>query len=141
MEQKITTLLPKCFKIIPIHPVCCCSLKLPTLKKKSFGEGPLINLLWPCPGSTPGRIWSKSQLQMCGSHEYESFIPTKFGKYPSSHSVVKSDSVFLRLIRGVLRASKFSVLKLTEIVILWVYYTIPFGFSLIWHFGTSLFNF
>ena len=28
------------------------------------------------------------------------------------------------------RASKFSVLKLIEIVILWVYYTIPFGFSL-----------
>ena len=26
------------------------------------------------------------------------------------------------------------MLKLTEIVILWVYYTIPFGFSLIWHF-------
>ena len=23
---------------------------------------------------------------------------------------------------------------MTEIVILWVYYTIPFGFSLIWHF-------
>ena len=33
-----------------------------------------------------------------------------------------------------LRASKFSVLKLSEIVILWVYYTFPFGFSLIWHF-------
>ena len=40
----------------------------------------------------------------------------------------------LRLIRSVLSASKFSVLKLTEIVILWVYYTIPFGFSLIRHF-------
>ena len=26
------------------------------------------------------------------------------------------------------------MLKLTEIVILWVYYTIPFGFSLVWHF-------
>ena len=40
----------------------------------------------------------------------------------------------LRLIRSILRASKFSVLKLTEIVILWVYFTIPFGFSLIKHF-------
>ena len=40
----------------------------------------------------------------------------------------------LRLIRSVLRASKFSVLKFTEIVILWVYYTIPFGFSLFLHF-------
>ena len=36
----------------------------------------------------------------------------------------------LRLIRSVLRASKFPVSKLIEIVILWVYYTIPFGFSL-----------
>ena len=33
-----------------------------------------------------------------------------------------------------LRASNFSVLKLIEIVILWVYYTIPFGFSLFWYF-------
>ena len=39
----------------------------------------------------------------------------------------------LRLIRRVLRASNISVIKLTEIVVLWVYYTIPFGFGLIWH--------
>ena len=32
-----------------------------------------------------------------------------------------------------LRASKFSVLKWIQIVILWVYYTIPFGFSLFRH--------
>ena len=36
----------------------------------------------------------------------------------------------LQLVRSVLRASKLSVLKLTEIVILWVNYTIPFGFCL-----------
>ena len=36
----------------------------------------------------------------------------------------------LRLIRSVLGASKLSVLNLIEIVISWVYYTIPFGFSL-----------
>ena len=47
----------------------------------------------------------------------------------------------LRLIRSVLRASKISVLKLIEIVILWVYYTIPFGFSLFWHFRAIIFNF
>ena len=35
---------------------------------------------------------------------------------------------------SVLRASKFSMLKLMEIVILWVYYTIPFGLSLFRHF-------
>ena len=38
----------------------------------------------------------------------------------------------LRLVRSVLRASKFSVLKLIEIVIFWVYYTISFGFSFFW---------
>ena len=32
------------------------------------------------------------------------------------------------------------MLKLIEIVILWVYYTIPFGFSLFWHFRASLLN-
>ena len=32
-----------------------------------------------------------------------------------------------------LESIKFSVLKLIEIVILWVYYTIPFGFSLFRH--------
>ena len=36
----------------------------------------------------------------------------------------------LRLIRSILNASKFSALKLIEILILWVYYTIHFGFSL-----------
>ena len=38
-----------------------------------------------------------------------------------------------------LRASTFSVLKLTEIVILLVYYVIPFGFGLIWHFSDITF--
>ena len=37
--------------------------------------------------------------------------------------------VRLRMISRVFRASKLSVLKLIEIVILWVYYTIPFGFK------------
>ena len=40
-----------------------------------------------------------------------------------------------------LRATKFSVLKLIKIEILWVYYTIPFGFSLFWNFRTIIFNF
>ena len=40
-----------------------------------------------------------------------------------------------------LRASKFSELKLFEIVILWVYYTVPFGLSLFRYFWTSLFLF
>ena len=39
-----------------------------------------------------------------------------------------------------LRASKLPVLKWIEIVILWVYYTIPFGFCLIWHFSGITFQ-
>ena len=41
---------------------------------------------------------------------------------------------------SVLRASKFAVLKLIEIVILWVNYTIPFGFNFFWHFW-DIFNY
>ena len=37
----------------------------------------------------------------------------------------------LCFILSVLRGSKFSISKLIEVVILWVYYTIPLGFSLI----------
>ena len=47
----------------------------------------------------------------------------------------------LWLICSVLKASKFSVLKLIEIVILWVYYTIPFGFSFFRHFWGIIFQF
>ena len=47
----------------------------------------------------------------------------------------------LRLIRSVLRASNFPCLKFLEIVILWVYYTIPFGFTLFGHFWAYIFNF
>ena len=32
-------------------------------------------------------------------------------------------------------------LKFIQIVILWVYYTIPFGFTLFWHFWAYIFNF
>ena len=46
----------------------------------------------------------------------------------------------LRLIGSVLSASKFAVFKLIEIVILWVYYTIPFGFSFFRHFWDIIFN-
>ena len=40
----------------------------------------------------------------------------------------------LRLIRKDLRASNFPCLQFIEIVILWVYNKIPFGFTLFWHF-------
>ena len=70
MKPKLT-LLPKCFG--------CCS------------KGPLIDLLWPFPGSAPGQISPKSQYK-CAGHEY--FIPTKFVEYPSRGSLVKADYVF-----------------------------------------------
>ena len=54
-------------------------------------KGPLIDVLWPCSGSAPKRIWPKSEYKWAG---LEYFIPTKFGEYPSSDSVVKSDYVF-----------------------------------------------
>ena len=50
-------------------------------------------------------------------------------------------NVIFRLICSVLRASNFSVLKLIEIVILWVYYTIRFGFSLFRQFRDNIFYF
>ena len=62
-----------------------------TLKEKCFGEGPLIDVLWSCSGSAPRRIWPKIDTNERG---LEYFIPTKFGEYPSSDSVVKSDYVF-----------------------------------------------
>ena len=49
---------------------------------------------------------------------------------PRAH-VAKFCGGRLRLIRSVWRASNFPCLKLIAIVILWVYYTIPFGFSLL----------
>ena len=55
----------------------------------------------------------------------------------------------LRLIRSVLRASHFPCSKLIEIVILWVYYTIPFGCTVFFgtfrhhfsHFLTTVFGY
>ena len=46
----------------------------------------------------------------------------------------------LRLIRSISEHTKFTVIKLIEIVILRVYYTIPFGFRLLWHFGVITFQ-
>ena len=47
----------------------------------------------------------------------------------------------LWLIRSVLRASKLSVLTLIEIVILRLFYTIPFGFNMFRHFLGITFQF
>ena len=59
---------------------------------------------------------------------------------PKAH--VAKFYVRLHLIRSVLRASKFSVLKFIEIVILWIYYMVSlFASASIGTFVTSLFNF
>ena len=44
------------------------------------------------------------------------------------------------VVRSVWRASKLFVLKLIENGILWVYHTIPVGFSLFWHFWQPFCN-
>ena len=56
-----------------------------TLKKKSFGEGPSLTNYGPALDPPLGG-------KCAGVLKY--FISTKFGKYPSSDSVVKADSVF-----------------------------------------------
>ena len=38
-----------------------------TLKEKFFGEGPLIDVLWPCSVSAPRRIRPKSEYKWVGS--------------------------------------------------------------------------
>ena len=57
---------------------------------------------------------------------------------PRAHVAKSYDR--LRLVCSILRASKFAVLKLIEIVILWVYYTIHFGFSFFRHFWDIIFS-
>ena len=67
-----------------MHSVCCCS------NSTSLEKGPLIDVLWPCSGSTLGGFGPNVNTNERG---LEYFIPTKFGEYPSSDSVVKSDYV------------------------------------------------
>ena len=54
-------------------------------------KGPLIDVLWPCSGSVPSGFGPKVNTN---ERDLEDFIPTKFGEYPSSDSVVKSEYVF-----------------------------------------------
>ena len=104
-------------------------------------------------GSLPEmRIWSilliKSELKWCIHLSSSLFLIFQLlgechcwwtSESPRAH--VAKFYGRLRLIRSVLRASKFSVLKLIEIVILWVFYTIPFGFSLFRNFRVNIFYF
>ena len=62
-----------------------------TLKEKFFGEGApqwrIMALLWSLPLGGFGPKVNTNERGL------EYFIPTKFGEYPSSDSVVKSDYV------------------------------------------------
>ena len=88
-----------------------------------------------------GRLWT-SKLQSLGLHAGILIFLFIFQLLGECHCWWTKESpraqvgkIYgrLRLIRSILRASNFSMLKLIEIVILWVYYTIPFGFNLFRH--------
>ena len=71
-------------------------------------------------------------------HHFSTFETTLFG----SGSLTRVRYGRLRLIRSVLRALKFSVLTLIEIVILWVYYTPSLlALACFSTFGASVFTF
>ena len=61
------------------------------LKKKFFGKGTPQTYFGPALDPPLGWFGPRVNTNVRG-HEY--FIPTKFGKYPSSNSVVKADYVF-----------------------------------------------
>ena len=64
-----------------------------TLREKFFGEarGPSLKYYGPALDLPLGGFGPKVNTNERG---LEYFIPTKFGEYPSSDSVVKSDYVF-----------------------------------------------
>ena len=115
----------------------------------------LLRVLWLMitdDGSLPEmRIWSilliKSDLIWCIHLSGSLFFLFQLlgechccwtSESPKAH-VAKFYGRF-RFIRSVLRASKFYEFKLFKIVILWVYYTIPFGFILFRHFWSITFH-
>ena len=89
MKPKITTLPPKCFLIIAMQSVCCCSF--PVWRRSPLEKGTPVTYFGPALDPPLGRFDPKVNSNVWG-HEY--FIPTKFGKYPSNDSVVKTDYVF-----------------------------------------------
>ena len=77
-------------------------------------------------------------LAQCSDVAGLTFIPRAY----STVNLKEKQNIYILIIsdlRSVLRASKFSELKLIEIVILWVYYTIPYDFSLFRHFRSITF--
>ena len=61
------------------------------LRRSPLEKGPSLTYFGPALDPPLGGFGPKVNTNVRG-HEF--FIPTKFGKYPSSDSVVKADSVF-----------------------------------------------
>ena len=72
-----------------MHSVCCCSI--PLCRRSSLEKGPSLTYYGPALDLPLGGFGPKVNTNERG---LEYFIPTKFGEYPSSDSVVKSDYVF-----------------------------------------------
>ena len=60
-------------------------------RRSPLEKGPSLTYYGPALDPPLGRFGPKANTNVWG-HEY--FIPAKFGKYPSSNSVVKADYVF-----------------------------------------------
>ena len=74
------------------------------------------------------------------SNDSSSHIAARTPAHAATHTFCRRTLIFHRkilnkMICSVLRASKFAVLKLVEIVIVWVYYTIPLALSSFGTFG------
>ena len=64
--KKITTLLPKCCKITGDCYTFGLLLWPSNSEEVVLWRKALIDLLWPCPGSTTVRIWPNSQYKCAG---------------------------------------------------------------------------
>ena len=88
MEQKVTTLLPTCFKITAMHSVCHCSL--PVWRRSFLKKGTPHDLFCPALDPPLGGYGRKTTT-LVRDHEY--FIHTKFHQNPSSGSGEEVENV------------------------------------------------
>ena len=82
-------------------------------------------------------VTDRTFIYLACTHHFNHLMSVTTGgpEFPRGHMIVAKFYVRLQLILSVLRASKFSVLKLIEIVISWaLLHGIPFGFSFFWYF-------
>ena len=88
-------------------------------------------------------VTDRTFIYLACTHDFNHLVSVTAGGPEFSRGAhVAKFYIRLQLIRSVLRASKFSVLKFIEIVILWIYYMALFLASASFGtFVTSLFNF